>query len=113
MWGEPHRPLPYAGPTGDAAASNVDKARDARAGIDPDAALHVADEYLIPPEYALAAVAKTAYSRDEHGQRTGVLPYLNPAWTHRRRARPLRNTEVAAIITALAPALHAHPRSTP
>ena len=97
----------YVDPTGDTAAANVDAERMARTGTDPDAALHAADTYLIPVEYTLAETAKTAYMRDEHGQRIGILPWLDPAWTRSRRARPLRNHEVADMLAALAPRLAA------
>ena len=97
----------YADPTAWTAIANVDAEREARAGLNPDAALHAADTYLIPVEYALAETAKTAYMRDEHGQRIGILPYLDPAWTRKRRARPLRNHEVADMLAALAPRLAA------
>ena len=107
MNAEPYRALPYADPTGNTAAANVDAERTARTGIDPDAALHAADKYLVPIEYTLAEEAKTAYMRNEHGQRIGVLPWLNPAWTRKRRARPLRNHEVADMLAALAPRLAA------
>lgn len=98
---------PYADPTAWTAINNVDAERLARTGINPDAAMHAADTYLIPVEYTLAETAKTAYMRDEHGQRTGVLPWLDPAWTRSRRARPLRNAEVADMLRALAPRLAA------
>ena len=97
----------YADPTGDVAAANVDVERMARTGTDPDAALHAADKYLIPIEYTLAETAKTAYMRDEHGQRIGILPWLDPAWNRSRRARPLRDSEVSEMLRALAPALAA------
>lgn len=99
--------LGYADPTAWTAINNVDAERLARTGTDPDAALHAADKYLIPIEYTLAETAKTAYVRDEHGQRIGILPWLDPAWTRSRRARPLRNHEVADMLAALAPRLAA------
>ena len=99
--------LGYADPTAWTAIANVDGERAAIAGLNPDAALHAADKHLVPVEYALAETAKTAYMRDEHGQRIGVLPWLDPAWTRKRRARPLRNHEVADMLAALAPRLAA------
>ena len=101
------RPISYPDPTGDTAATRVDRERRAHLGLNPDAALHAADKYLIPIEYTLAEEAKTAYMRNEHGQRIGVLPWLDPAWTRKRRARPLRNGEVADMLAALAPRLAA------
>lgn len=99
--------LGYADPVGNTATANVDAERAARTGLNPDAALHAADAYLIPVEYTLAETAKTAYMRDENGARIGILPYLDPAWTRKRRARPLRNGEVADMLRALAPRLAA------
>lgn len=95
--------LPYADPTGNAAATHLDAQAAMRDGINPDLALHVADTHLPPIEFAIAQEAKNSYMRNEHGQRVSVLPYLDPDWSYRRRARPLRNSELADIVAALAP----------
>ena len=99
--------LGYVDPVGNEAAANVDNERLARTGINPDAALHAADKYLIPVEYLNAEEERTSYMRDEHGHRQSVAPWYDPAWTRHRRARPLRNSEVAAMLIALAPQLAA------
>ena len=107
MNAEPYRALPYADPTGDLASANVDRERATRTGENPDLALHVADRYLLPIEYLTAEEDRTSYMRDEHGHRQSVAPWYDPAWTRKRRARPLRNSEVSEMLRALAPALAA------
>lgn len=97
----------YTDPVGDEAAANVDAERAARTGANPDVALHVADKYLAPIEYATAEEERTSYARDEHGRRTSISPWYDPAWTPGRRARPLSNREVANMLIALAPRLAA------
>lgn len=99
------RPISYPDPTGDMAATRVDRERMARAGANPDAALHAADTYLPPLEYANAEIERTSYMRDEHGRRQSISPWYDPAWHKRRRARPISNADAAAIIRALAPHL--------
>lgn len=99
--------IAYPDPTGDLAAANVDAERAARAGFDPDAALHAADKYLVPVEYLNAEEERTSYTRDEHGRRVSISPWYDPAWHKRRRARPLSNDELADMIAALAPRLAA------
>ena len=99
--------LPYADPTAWEAIANVDNERAIRAGLNPDAALHAADRYLLPVEYLNAEEERTSYMRDEHGHRESVAPWYDPAWTRNRRARPLRNNEVADMLIALAPRLAA------
>ena len=99
--------LGYADPVGNTATANVDAERLARTGLNPDAALHAADTYLLPIEYLNAEEERTSYMRNEHGHRESVAPWYNPAWTRNRRARPLHNAEVADMIRALAPRLAA------
>lgn len=99
--------LGYADPVGDTAAANVDAERMARTGLDPDAALHAADKYLVPVEYLNAEEERTSYMRDEHGHRQSIAPWYDPAWHKRRRARPISNADAAAIIRAVAPHLAA------
>lgn len=97
----------YADPTAWTAIANVDGERAAIDGLNPDAALHAADTYLPPTEYAMAEIERTSYMRDEHGHRESVAPWYDPTWHKRRRARPLNNTELADMIAALAPRLAA------
>lgn len=99
--------LPYADPTAWEAIANVDGERAARAGLDPDAALHAADRYLVPVEYLNAEEERAAYMRDEHGHRVSISPWYDPAWHKRRRARPLTNADVAEMLIVLAPRLAA------
>lgn len=98
---------PYSDPTADQDIANVDGERSAITGLNPDAALHAADTYLIPVEYLNADIERTSYMRDEHGHRESIAPWYDPAWHKRRRKRPLSNDDVAGIIRALAPRLAA------
>ena len=99
--------LHYSDPTGNTAAAHVDRERRARLGLNPDATLHAADKHLIPTEYLNAEEERTSYMRDEHGHRVSISPWYDPAWTRRRRERPLTNDEVVDLLITLAPALTA------
>lgn len=101
------RTISYPDPTGDMAATRVDRERRARLGLNPDAAIHAADKHLIPVEYLNADEEGRSYMRDEHGHRVSISPWYDPAWTRRRRERPLSNDEVIDLLITLAPALAA------
>lgn len=97
------RPISYPDPTGDAAASHVDRECAATLGYDPDIARDLADAYLPPPVDPIADDSDTAGARDSDGARTAVTPFVEVGPYGLVDDAPLTNDQVSLIVRQLAP----------